>query len=248
MGKTLAVIQTRMTSTRLPGKVLMDIEGKPMLQRVVERVTACSEIDGVVVATTTNLEDDPVVELCKKLGYSFYRGNEADVLGRHIEAAEEFEGDLIVRICSDSPLIDPKLSAEMIAQYKKRRDRYAMGIINATSSYPFGCNTQVFSLETLKRIDPLATKDYERSHVTIYMEERPEEYPIFELKHPTENHSDIRVTVDTPEDMEFARQLYRRFNRLSRDFTWRDIVEVVKKEPHLRKINQNVKQKEKHLG
>ena len=247
MPRTVAIIQTRMASTRLPGKVLMPISKKPMLQWVVERTGASTEIDDIVIASTHNPLDDAIADVAKKLGVACFRGSEKDVLLRYLEAARQFNAELIVRICSDSPLVDPELIDETILTFKRAQPDIDFCCNHIPRQYPLGLDTQVFSLAALERANILAKKGYERSHVTIYMYEHPNQFKVHNVV-PNLTFGKHRWTVDTPEDLEFVRQVYAHFIEKRPNFTWRDILSFVDQNPKLMKLNAHIINKARHLG
>jgi len=245
--KTLAIVQARMGSSRLKGKVIEDICGKTMLERVVGRLQKCYEIDEVVVATSTHPNDDVIEKLCTHLKIGTFRGSEDDVLSRFVGAAQTFGGDIIVRVCSDSPLVDPTVSGQVIAAFKKRLPTVDYAGNHLPLTYPLGLNTEVFTKEALDKTASLAKLAYERAHVTIFMIEHPELFRVMNVPH-SENFGYHRWTVDTPEDLEFMRQVYKRLARAGDSFSWTDVLTLLSDEPELMKINEGIEQKEVTLG
>ena len=239
--KTVAIIQARMGSTRLPGKVVLDIGGKSMLDHVVHRVRRCREVDSIVVATSTLAKDQAIVEECNKLKVSVYRGSEEDVLFRYYQAAEHYEAKIVVRFCSDSPLIDPNVSDGAIRLLKDNLDTLDVCTIIAEKTYPLGLHTEALTFETLEKAHLMARKDFERSHVTPYIYENSH---LFRIKNIacTPNYSHHRWTVDTQEDIDFARAIYKRMKESGKidDFSWKDVLEIVEKEPQLSEINASI--------
>ena len=161
-----------MGSTRLPGKVLMELEGKPLLQRVVERVKRAKKIDEIIIATTKNKEDKKLTEFAEKLKVKSYAGSEDDVLDRYYQAAKKFGAENIVRITSDCPLIDPEIVDDIISYYLNNDFDYVSNTISPT--YPDGLDTEVFSFKALERAWKEAKKGFEREHVTPYINRHPE--------------------------------------------------------------------------
>jgi len=247
MPRTVAIVQARMASTRLPGKVLMPIAGKPMLQWVVERINKSAEIDNIVIASTFNPLDDAIVDEAKKLGVACFRGSEEDVLLRYLEAAKKFNADFIVRICSDSPLIDSELIDETITAFKRAQPTIDFCCNHIPRQYPLGLDAQIFSLAALERANQLARKAYERSHVTIYMYEHPDQFEVHNVV-PNVAFGEHRWTVDTPEDLEFVRQVYAHLIEKKPYFTWHDILSLLKQNPKLMELNEHVTKKATQLG
>lgn len=239
--KVVAVIQARMGSERLPGKVLRDIRGKTMLARVVERAARIEGVHQVVVATTDDARDDDIVEACRSLDVSVYRGSETDVLDRYYQAAVQYAADVVIRITADCPLLDPEVSGKVLAEFLAHRPDYASNSIVRT--YPRGLDSGVMSFDALERTWREATQAYEREHVTIYMYEHPEKFRLLSVESGLDkNYSDYRWTVDTPEDLEFVRSVYGLFPHTDR-FSWLDVVQVLAKRPDLVEINRHIQQK-----
>ena len=165
--KNIAIIQARMTSSRLPGKVLMDICGKPSLQRMLERVNMAKSIDNVVVATTINTSDDPVVEMCKNLNIEVFRGDENDVLGRIYEAAKFFCADTIIRLTADCPMIDPSVIDEVVHSFSINNYDYCSNTIDR--SYPDGLDVEIMSIDSIRDACKNAKDPFLREHVTPYI-------------------------------------------------------------------------------
>ena len=239
--KTVAIIQARMGSTRLPGKVLMDLCGQTVLERVVRRVQKCKYVNKIVVATSILPVDDEIEKACRKIDVPVFRGSESDVLDRFLRAAYAHHADICVRITADCPLIDPGLSDEIIQRFMQANPAVDYASNKIPQSYPRGLDTEVFSLAALKRAWENASQSYERTHVTIYMYEHPNQFSLLSITNDV-NRADWRWTLDTSEDLEFIRQIYSRLGVTDR-FTWRDVLALLINEPALRNINQHVVQK-----
>ena len=207
---TVAIVQARMTSTRLPGKVLMEVEGRPLLAYQLERLSRIKSLGSVVVATTTNVQDEPVVELCERMKVPTYRGCEHDVLSRYYEAAAFYKADNVVRFTADCPLIDPEISERVISKFLsgKKWDYCSVNI----HSYPRGTDTEIFTMSALREAYSEGTSDEEREHVTYFIWTRPERYRIFSLTSPRDL-SRYRITVDTPEDFARVKAVISHFGR-----------------------------------
>ena len=236
---TLAIIQARMGSSRLPGKVLMDLCGTSVLARVVGRLGRSQEITQIVVATTSAPADDAIVHGCERLQVSCFRGAEDDVLGRYYECARTYPANAIVRITSDCPLIDPNLVDETIRVFRHEQADYASNVIPRT--YPRGLDTEVFTFDALDRAWREAREPHQREHVTPYLYEHPQ---IFRLasRSGAADYSRYRWTVDTREDLELLRAIYSRFHG-DDDFSWQDVIALMKREPELAELNSQVLQK-----
>ena len=237
--KIVAMVQARMGSTRLPGKVLMDLAGETVLGRVVRRVQRSTLIDEVEVATTTSKSDDRIVDEIQRLGVSAFRGSEDDVLDRYWRASQECGAAAIVRITSDCPLIDPELIDETIRNFVQQRADYTSNCRPRT--YPRGLDTEVFTVEALKQVWEKAHQPYEREHVTPYFYEHPRLFRLTSLN-STIDYSRFRWTLDTPEDLMLLRAIYTHFSGRTH-FSWQEVMELVEREPTLSSINAHVHQK-----
>jgi spore coat polysaccharide biosynthesis protein SpsF len=241
--KVVAIIQARMGSTRLPGKVLAAIHGHPMLWHVVRRTQAATTLDEVIVATTTQPADDTIVAFCREHSLSCFRGSEDDVLDRYYRAALQQNADAVVRITSDCPLIDPEIVDKTVRAFLQERPDYASNGVVRT--YPRGLDTEVMTFEALELAWCEARQPYERSHVTPYLYEIPGRFKVLSVT-ADQDYSACRWTVDTPEDLEFVRAVYARFT--SESFLWSDILKMLEREPALAEINRSITQKALHAG
>jgi len=239
MSRTVAIIQARMGSSRLPGKVLTDIGGQSMLERVVSRAARARRLDAVVVATTTDARDDVVVRECNRLGVLSFRGSENDVLDRYYGAARAFEADTVVRITSDCPLIDPHLVDRVVGELVRQQADYASNTL--VLSYPRGLDAEAFTMASLAAAWENATEAYERVHVTPFLYRRPDRFKLVNVA-CAEDVSTLRWTVDTPDDLQLLRSLFERAAHLG-DPGWEDVLEIVRREPALREINGHIRQK-----
>ncbi len=242
--KVIAIVQTRMGSTRLPGKVLKDLEGKSVMARVIERLRRCKLLNDVVIATTDGSSDDVIVQECRRLAVSVSRGDEQNVLDRYYRAAQLFKADVVVRVTSDCPLIDPEITDKTIAAFLEVRPDYASNVRERT--YPRGLDTEVFTFDALARTWRVASKPYERVHVTPYIYEHPQEFRILSVT-GDKDYSSHRWTIDTPEDLEFIRAVYARLKDKP-TFLWTDVLQVLDREPKLIEINSGIEQKAVHEG
>ena len=240
----VAIVQARMGSTRLPGKVLQDIAGRTMLARVVERASRCRSLDGVVVATTTGLEDDAIVEECRSVGVPVARGSREDVLDRYYRAAAERDADPIVRLTSDCPLLDPGVMGEVLDLFQKEGPDYASNVIVRT--FPQGLDVEVVSRAALATAWREAKEPFERVHVTPFLYRHPERFRLANLT-AGGDFSVHRWTVDEPRDLEFVRAVYARLGADGR-FGWGEILDLLRREPGLLEINHGVRQKSLEEG
>ena len=239
--KTVAIVQARMGSTRLPGKVLADVGGRSMLARVVRRTRRSRRLDQVVVATSNGAGDDSIAAECAGLGVDVFRGSEDDVLDRYHRAAAAAAAEVVMRVTADCPLIDPAVIDAAIAAFSAAGVDYAS--TTADRHLPRGLDVEVFTSEALDRAWHEAHQPYERAHVTPYLYEHPDRFTLLAVAIPAPpGATDHRWTVDTAEDLELVRALYRRFGH-DDAFGWRDALAVVEAEPHLAQINRRVRQK-----
>ena len=244
--KVVAIIQARLGSTRLPQKILLDIAGKSMLERVVSRVQKASLIDEVVIATTASDADQRLVRYCEDRNWSYYRGSEDDVLSRYVETAKAFSASRIIRVTSDCPLIDPNIIDELVRLSSLGPNDSGLDYccnFYPIRRYPRGLDCESISSSALNRIDQLARKPEYREHVTLYAYRNPSEFSIGSLS-CSSDCSELRWTVDTPEDLELARTIYQHFESTSEhDFGWREAFAACQANPQWQKINHLVVQK-----
>lgn len=233
----IAVIQARISSTRLPGKILKKIEGKTILEHVINRVKAAKNLDDVIVATTVKKEDLEIVKLCAGLGISVFCGSEDDVLDRYYQTARLFKANHIVRITSDCPLIDFKIIDDVTDLYFKEKVDYVSNTIPET--FPDGEDVEVFSLKVLKTAWKNAKMSSEREHVTPYIKNNPNIFKIVNLKFNI-NLNNKRWTIDEPEDFEFIKIIYKNLYSEDSLFGMRKILNFLKKHPEIEKINKNI--------
>jgi spore coat polysaccharide biosynthesis protein SpsF len=238
--KTVIIVQARMTSTRLPGKVLKTVLDKPLLEYQMERLKRISIVDEIVIATTTNDTDQPIVDFCERLLVSYFRGSEEDVLARYHGAAEKYNADIIVRITSDCPVIDPVVCEEAITYFFKKQSQYDYVRLE---QYPRGLDAEVFSFKVLDECFREAIDKPDREHVTPFIYRHPERYRV---KHMTcdEDYSHHRWTVDTPEDFELVKRIIEKLYPIKKMFDYVDILDVLNKNPDWYYINDEVRQKQ----
>jgi len=230
-----------MGSSRLPGKVLMNIAGQTMLERVVRRTQRCAGLDDIVVATSTLTIDDSIAAECGKMNVPVFRGSDSDVLDRFTKAAMAHAADICVRITSDCPLIDPEVSGFIIGRFIEANPPVDYASNKIPQSYPRGLDTEVFTRDALERAWRNAAHPYQRSHVTIYIYENPGRFRLLSITSDVDRH-DWRWTVDTLEDLEFVRKVYERLGK-DGNFSWHDVLALLEREPMLCDINRQVAQK-----
>lgn len=263
--KIVAIIQGRMSSSRLPGKILADIAGQPMLTRVFTRTSRAQTLDEVIFATTTDASDDPAAEYCDFSGIPYTRGSLFDVLDRYYQTALQAKADVVVRITADCPVIDPDLIDDVVKTVVSDQSSVNSGRFDFAANrlpppwgrtYPIGLDTEVCTFAALERAWKKAKKPQHREHVMPYFYEgvklitdnrslstgiSPRGFNIALLHHTTD-FGDYRWTVDTSEDLEFMREVYSRLNGRD-DFTWKEILDLVHNEPKLMEINAGVQHK-----
>lgn len=242
--RIVAVIQARVGSERLPGKVLEDIGGQSALARVVERVRMADRPDEVIVATSEDAANDVIAEHCAALDCKVFRGSEDDVLNRMILAGEAHGADAIVRITADCPLIDPGVIDESIALFLEESVDYAANIVVGRRTYPRGLDVEVVSLDALRKTAALTPEPRYLTHVTLYIREHTDVFAIASLEQE-EDLGHWRWTLDEPADLDFIRAIYGEFdNRV--DFRWRDVCALIERKSELAEINEGVAQKTHH--
>jgi spore coat polysaccharide biosynthesis protein SpsF len=262
MPRTIAIVQGRMSSSRLPGKVLLDLAGAPMLARVVERTRRSECLDGFVVATTKDASDDPVEAYCRQQGYPVFRGDMFDVLDRFYQAARLAKAEVVVRITADCPAIDPAVIARTVSAFLESGADLAANRLPPPwpRTFPIGLDTEVVSFAALERAWKEADRKFQREHVLPYLYEGVEFDPLpaptgvegfFTLQgatprgfkiaqlHHTPDYGALRWTVDTPADLEMVRQVHTHLDN-PLDFSWREVLAVFERYPELAEINAQV--------
>lgn len=233
-----AIIQARMGSTRLPGKILKTVLGKPLLALMLERVKLSRSLDVVVVAVPDTPQNDELAALCEKCGVKVFRGSENDVLSRYYLAAKKFSIDPVVRLTADCPLIDPALVDHALALYKKGNYDYFTNAIDRT--YPDGQDIEIISFRALEEAHRKATDTHDREHVTTYIGVRGKEFRHGNFRH-TEDLSKLRWTVDYPADFDFVAAVFRElYPSMGAAFSMADILALLSRKPGLGRINENV--------
>jgi len=240
--KIFAIIEARMTSSRLPGKVLMKALGQPLLHHLVFRLRAVPSLDGIVLATTVNATDDALESFVKSERIACFRGSEDDVMARVIGAAESVQADVIVEITGDCPIIDPQIVEQTIRMYRAHDADY---VGNAKiRSYPDGMDTQVFSVETLKRSASMTRAPLDREHVTLHIRNHPELFSQVHLVAPPEMYwPELGLTLDELEDYELLKRIIEHFGEENPLFGCLDAVRLLRTNPDWVTINQAVQRK-----
>lgn len=237
-----AIIQARMGSSRLPEKVMKELQGKTVLAHVIERVEQSKLVDEIIIATTLEPEDEVIEKEALKIGVKVFRGSETDVLARYYYAARENKIDVIVRITSDCPLIDPRVIDEIVNFYIRHNYHIVSnaGAELSNRTYPRGLDTEVFSFKDLEEAFEKADELYQREHVTPYIYENSKEQ--YYYKNGV-NYSKYRWTLDTEADWELISEVYNHLYRGKHDFYLEQVIELFEKLPDLYKINAHIEQK-----
>lgn len=238
--RVIAIIQARMGSTRLPGKVLEKIEGQTMLACVIRRTSRASLITEIVVATTEAAADQLIVDECKRLGVPFFCGAELDVLDRYYRAASARQADIVVRITSDCPFIDPQLVDQVIAEFQRQKNIVYVSNTLPPRTFPRGLDVEAMSFAALERAWLEDGSPEWREHVTPFIYRNPEKFRLYSVTSETD-YSDLRLTVDTKEDMTLARRIYSYFGHDG--FSWREIIAALDRHPQWLEINRHIVQK-----
>jgi spore coat polysaccharide biosynthesis protein SpsF len=240
-GKVIAVVEARMASTRLPGKVLLQAGGKPMLQHHVDRLRAAPSIDAIVIATTTAAGDDAIERFCTDAGVGCYRGSPDDVMQRVLAAGEAFSADLIVEVTGDCPIADPDIIEQTIRMYRAHDVAYVSNC--GVRSFPDGMEVQVFSLETLRRSARLTDAPLDREHVTLHIRNNPALFPQVNLVAPPSQHwPGLGLTLDEPGDFALISAVIEHFQDRP-GFGCADAIALLRARPELLELNRAVYRK-----
>ena len=233
--RVVAIIQARMGSSRRPGKTLADISGKPLIWHVVERSRASQTVDAVVLATTTEENDQQLLKIAEEYGLLGYAGSLNDVLDRFYQAACLAKAEVIVRVTADDPFKDPQVIDRVVNYLLEHPELdYASNTIEPT--YPEGLDIEVFTFKALERTWNEAQLTSEREHVTPYIWKNPDKFNIYNVRH-THDLSALRWTLDYEEDLQFTREVYARLYH-GQIFLMNEILDLLAREPHLLEINQ----------
>lgn len=239
--KILAILQARMGSSRLPGKVLKPILGESMLARQIERVRRAATIDRLVVATSTDRSDDPIAALCARLGIDCFRGSLDDVLDRFCRAAERYSPEQVVRLTGDCPLIDPNVIDAVARFHLAGGYDYSSNTLHPT--FPDGLDVEIFRYACLAEAGREATSPFEREHVTPFLHQQPARYRLGDFRR-SPDLSALRWTVDNPEDYELVCRVYAALYPSNPNFALDDIVALFENSPDLAKINARYRRNE----
>ena len=238
--KIVTVIQARMGSTRLPGKVMLPLAGKPLIIRMQERISLSRYAGEIVIAITDDESDDQLFKLCKQNNLNIFRGHSLDLLDRHYKAAKEYNAELVIKIPSDCPLIDPEIIDKVIQYYISNRDKFDFVSNLHPPTYPDGNDVEIMSFKVLENAWINAKKDFEREHTTPYIWENPDKFRIGNLVWETgfDYSMTHRFTIDYKEDYEFIKKVYDELYEDNNRFGLKDILALLAKKPEIKKINE----------
>ena len=237
------IVQTRMGSSRLPGKVLMDVtEKKPVLHYVISQLKHCKSIENIIVATTTLSEDDKIVQFCIDNDINYFRGDAKNVLERHYRCAEKFSLSTIIRMPSDKPLLDPEVVDKVVNTFNSNSYDYATNFFPST--FPSGTEVEVLSFDSLKKSYEKAILPSEKEHVTTYIRNHKDDFRIFNVVN-SENLSNFRWAVDRIEDLRLVREIVSRIHKSP--ILIKDILKLFKNEPRLVEINKQIDGNESNI-
>ncbi len=238
--KVVGIVQARMGSTRLPGKSMAPLMGRPMLAVLLERVKSAQRVSEWMVATSALPIDDPIAELTSRLGVGCFRGSENDCLDRYYQASRQAGADVIVRITGDNPLVEASFVDWSLEQFLGSSSETEYMDSSSSNTFPLGLSLEIFSYSALQVAWREDRSPHMREHVTPFIREHPHRFPTC-LLHADADYSFMRWTVDTAEDLKFVRSLFESFGRL--DFSWREALDRVQQHPEWMEINRHVVQR-----
>jgi len=241
----VCIMQARTGSTRLPEKILKKIKKKTVLQHDIDRVLKAKNIDKLVIATTERFEDDVIINIAKNNSVGYFRGSENDVLSRYYFAAKKYNAEIVIRITSDCPLIDPEIIDNMVNEFIKLRCIENLDYLSnkIKMTYPRGLDVEVFSFEALEKTFREATQKFEKEHVTPYIYLNPKKFRIKNYENDRD-YSMLRWTLDTEEDFLLIKTIYDQLYDKNKIFLFKDILRCVQDNPKISKLNEHIKQKE----
>jgi spore coat polysaccharide biosynthesis protein SpsF len=237
------VIQARVGSSRLPGKILKKVKGRPLLTLLFDRLQGLADHPQLICAIPDSAENEPLRELCGQSGVSVFAGPEQDVLKRYVLAARDFDLTDVVRITSDCPLLDPRIVEKVIDRHLSGEWDLTLNESGVEGAFPRGMDVEVVKASTLDRIDQAARESFYREHVTLYLYKNPEKFAVQILSpQPHQARPDLRLCIDEPADLAVVRCVFQAFwPRL--DFSLQEIIAYLDKNPAIRELNRNVQQK-----
>jgi len=242
--KVVAIIEARMTSTRLPGKHFLLANKKPMLGHLIDRIKQVTSIDEIVIATTTNDTDDVLCKFSEDMGVSIYRGSEADVMLRVLEAGMEFGADVICEVTGDCPIIDPELIEQVIQTFHKNVKFNVAYVNNGQSGIPDGMSAQVFDLLALKKSESMTKDTLDREHVTLHIKRNPEIFPPIYMVAPLSlQWAGLGLTMDERSDYELLKNIIEYFGDSNPYFSCGEVISLLREKPEWVEINEHVSRK-----
>ncbi len=239
MNKIVAIIQARMNSQRLPGKVMLDLCGETVLGRIYRSAKCAKLLDQVVIATTENIEDDVIVDFCLDLNFNFFRGSETNVLERYYFAAKKADADIVLRLTGDNPLIDSGIIDETIEYFGKNNGDY----LKYRDGFPIGTHIEIFTFKALERAYEIAKTKAELEHVTYVMYSNPEKFRVIEAPISLNNSEQYRLTIDSLSDYVFVRKIVDLLAKEQKSINMKEILQLLDKHNYLTDINRGIKQK-----
>ncbi len=237
--RVVAAIQARMGSTRLPGKALVPIAGRPAIQRIAERLAHCREVDAVVVSTSVERRDDPIAALAERIGLTCVRGSEMDLIERLGRTVVEAGADALVRITADCPLVDPEIVDGVVTVWRRSEGvrEYVSNVFPPT--FPDGLDVEVLSRQVLERLNREVSDPLFRESLTAYIREHPSSFRVTNVEHET-NLSHLRWTLDYPEDLAFVVAVFTALDRDGSIFSMQDVLGLLERRPELRDLNRHL--------
>jgi len=241
-----AIIQARMGSTRLPGKILKELDkNETVLDVLINRLKICKQIDKIIIATTPDEKNNAIIDVAKKNNVSWFVGDEDYVLKRYYDCAEEHKLDIIIRITSDCPFVDPYIADDMILFFKKNKYDYIRNV-DETTNFSRGFEIEIFKFEVLKKVFSLAKTEPEKEHVTYFIYTNPEMFTLYSFNlENLKKFDDLRLTIDYEEDLMMCREVYKKLKEKDKSirFSVFDIYEIIEENPELMNINKHIQQK-----
>ncbi|MBI1976792.1 MAG: glycosyltransferase family protein [Candidatus Omnitrophica bacterium] len=244
MPKIVAIIQARMGSARLPGKVMMDVGGKALLGHLIGRLRQVPLIHQVAVATTTDSADAKIVEFCKRAKVNVYQGSESDVLARYIEAGRLFKADVVIRVTGDEPYHDPVIMREFLRAHLNNKEDVEYTCNNFPRTFPYGNTVEIIKFPALERAARMGLQPQDREHVTFYIHQHPAEFKIQNIQAQGKlKRPDIRYCVDTQADLNLIRTVFDHLGKKTPYFTMEQIIDLLDQHDEIRQINRHCQQK-----
>jgi len=242
--KIVATIEARSSSSRLPGKTMKKILDKPVLQLLIERIKNCESIDEIIIATSKNLENDVIEKLARELQIKCYRGSENDVLERVLNAAKSVNGDIIVELWGDNPLVDSDIINKLVDYYEKNEyDCIGTNLPNFKKTFPIGLTALIFSTEILEQVEKITDIPYDRENVSNYIYEHPEKYKIAALPCPSElNYPKLRLTIDEQNDFDLIKIIFENLFKKNSQFSASDVIKFLNSNKNLIELNKHINQ------